>query len=119
MLKKVYVISKARHMYMWRNLTKRLNIISSWIYIEDTPSAEHFKELWPLFVHQASIATHALVYVEPGEKLKDGLIEIGIALAANVKVIVVGNMNELYSFTNHPNVEQTTSIDKAIKLING
>lgn len=103
---------------MWRHLTKKLNIISSWIYEEDIPSNERLSELWPLFVHQASMATHALVYIEKDEKLKDGLIELGIALAANAKVIVVGDF-ESYSFINHPNVQQAKNIDKAIKLING
>lgn len=79
-----------------------LPVTSTWIDEEQTPD---FTEAWPRYLEEASRCAAMIVYVEPGEILKDGLLEIGAALAGGADVFVVGQVDALVSAAHHPNLQ--------------
>lgn len=114
---KVYVISKIKHAEMWRELRDKVNIISSWIDIENNEDPDVLTKMWVTFIEEASTCTHAIVYVEEEEQLKGGLIELGAALAGGATVYVIGHVPELRTVQFHPRVHLGSSISEVLKKI--
>jgi hypothetical protein len=75
---------------------------------------------WPRYLVEAARAEFILVYLQRGEKLKGGFLEIGAALAGGAHVIVVDHLDQieaLVSARRHPKVHQFRFIGKALGRI--
>lgn len=109
----VYVVSKIKHMQMWRSLRSSIPIISSWI--DDGPEKPlDFAEAWPRYLAEAARAKVLIVYTEPGEILKGGILEIGAGLAGGAEVLLVGGIPDaLVSACQHRNVHRHLSVPDA------
>ncbi len=117
MVAKVYVISKIKYAEMWREIREKINIISSWIDIENEEDPDLLAKMWSSFIEEASTCTHAIVYAEDEEHLKGGLIELGAAIAGGATIYVIGHVPELRTVQFHPRVNLVSSISDAIKKI--
>lgn len=58
-----------------------------------------------------------LLYVEPGDHLRGALVEVGIAIANNVPVIIVGEHPDHGTWKHHKGVEWAEDLDDAIGMI--
>lgn len=96
---------------MWRQLrTQGVPIISSWIDDGEETSI-NFAEAWPRYLAEASRASNMLVYLEHGDILKGGLVEVGAALASGVEVVIIGDPSHQFrTLKDHPNVFLAQSI---------
>jgi hypothetical protein len=113
----IYVVSKIRHADTWKQLQAQgLPIISSWIN-DGVASTINFATAWPRYLAEASSAAYLLVFVEPGDELKGGLLEIGAGLAGGATIFVVGLVPQLVSAREHPNVVEVDSVAEALRLI--
>ena len=119
---RVYTASKLRHAELFRDLR----------YATD---GVYFTARWPVTVQLASEAAKPasqmqqdnfsdiaasdamLVYVEKGEHLKGGLVEVGFALAYSKPVFVVGQHEDYSKWQFHPSVRRSPTIEQALKDI--
>jgi len=74
---------------MWRRYRSLgFPIISTWID-EDGPGQSDYADLWQRIGREVAGADVLVLYAEPGDfPLKGGLVEIGIAIAAGVPIIL-------------------------------
>lgn len=89
----IYIASKTKHAAKWRELCVKFEvpIISTWINEAEAGQTADLGELWVRMLREVSLCDFLLLYVEPGEVLGGALIELGAALAANVKIRVCHN----------------------------
>ena len=94
-----YVSSKLKHAQMWKAARDNgWDIISSWIDGEKLEGHEALQDMWDTYFTEIAHCTQLVLYVEPGEKLKGALIEVGAALMLGKKVVVIftsGDMQAL------------------------
>lgn len=124
---RLYFASKLRHAPLWRSLRDgRLsfcNVHCSWI---DTPEVEaldktappaRMAEIWTKDLAEAFAADFTLLYYEEGDELKGARVECGATLASGGCVIVIGRLED--SWTWHPRVVKTDSLffDDAILIL--
>jgi len=116
----LYIASKTVHAPKWRELRDSHGylIISTWIDEAGPGETSSFSDLWRRCVAEASSAAALLVYAEPGEILKGGLVEVGAALGNRVPVFAVGTQPG-WSFVNHPLVTECATLDDALNLLRG
>jgi len=116
---RIYVISKVSNAGMWRELRgKGWPIISTWLNDGDEASID-FSEAWPRYLQEAASATHVMVYAQEGDRLKGGLAELGAAVSAGAKALVVDYMPpEFRTIQKHPNVHLVGDIGEALNVIN-
>jgi len=97
---KIYIASKADHRPRWRELKENrgFNIISRWIYTDDRfsvdPTDLDYTKLWKECIEDVQACDTLVLYVEPGERLKGALVELGAALGSNKEVIVTGDVGD-------------------------
>lgn len=113
----IYVVSKVRHAEMWRVMRERgLPIISSWI--DDGLEAEiDFSEAWPRYLTEAAEASFVIVYAQPDEILKGGLLELGAALAQGAHAFIVGDIAALRTVRYHRRMRRALSVQHAVTQI--
>jgi len=112
----IYIASKTVHAPKWKALRAQgVPIISTWIDEAGVGETASFADLWTRCVSEASRASALVVYAEPGEVLKGGLVEVGAALASGNPVFAVGKQSG-WSFTSHTLVTECESIEHAIDL---
>lgn len=124
---RIYVASRAslpERPAMWRELRALgHNIISTWIDESDEVATASFMELWDRVAKEVRSATRLVLYVEPDDfPLKGALIEVGIAIGADVPVFVVApgvkleerSMRPLGSWVMHPLVQKCDSVADAM-----
>ncbi|KVP17017.1 hypothetical protein [Burkholderia ubonensis] len=110
----------------WRLLRDILgwHIVSSWIDEAGQGQTADFSELWVRIEAEIKGAERLILYVEPGDfPLKGALVEVGIALAAGVKVFVVApgvtieprTRRPLGSWIDHPLVTLAPNMEVALK----
>lgn len=123
-LPSVYTASKLRHAAMWRELRVTrpdVAFTARWPDIEgqvpDTP--ENAGAFWTHDVADVRRADAVLVYAEPGEHLRGGLVEAGVALGLGKQVVVVGEHPDYGTWQYHPLVQRARDIDHALQLITG
>lgn len=93
-MKVVYVASRAsipERVQYWR-LLRRLGwpIASTWIDEAGSGETEDLGELWTRIGREVTGSAGLILYVEPADfPLKGALVEVGMALAAGVPVVVV------------------------------
>ena len=116
---RVYTASKLRHAEMFRDLRHKVDGV-------------YFTARWPVTIQLASEAakssaqmqqdnfddisrSHAvIVYVEKGEHLKGGLVEVGYAIAHGKMVYVVGQHEDYSKWQFHPNVRRCGTVEQAL-----
>jgi hypothetical protein len=117
--KGVYVVSKVHRAEHWRNLLGLgFPIISTWINDGLEPDID-FSEAWPRYLSEASSAAVVLVWVDEGETLKGGLLEIGAALSHGVPVVVIGEVPQLRTAVFHDLVFEVNDFEEGFRLCDG
>jgi hypothetical protein len=115
----IYIVSKRKYIRAWHQFREKWPIISTWIDDED-PDKIDFSEAWPRYLAEAARAEFILVYLQRGEKLEGGILEIGAGLAGGAHVIVVGHLEQieaLVSARQHPKVHEFRFIGEALGWI--
>lgn len=125
----VYVASRAsvpERAAMWRKLrSKGIPITSSWIDEDGAGETADFSDLWKRITTEIAQATALILYAQPGDfPLKGALIEAGIALGMNRRVIVClpgvlidpRSHRPIGSWIKHPLVVQINDIGDAMKI---
>lgn len=106
---KIYIASKAAHRPRWVKLRRKgAPFNSRWIDIpEEMPDENiNFPLLWSWCLEDVQKCDILVAVVDPSERLKGVLIEIGAALAFGKRVIVLGDPGrENGTWVNHPNIE--------------
>lgn len=90
----IYVASRAsvpERAAMWRALrAEGWPIVSSWIDEDGPGQTDDMGELWTRIAEEVMSAAGLVLYVESGDfPLKGALVEVGMAIAAGVPVVVV------------------------------
>ena len=125
----IYIASRASipaRAAQWRLLRDILgwHIVSTWIDEAGPGETQDFAKLWVRIESEVKQAERVILYVESDDfPLKGALIEVGMALAAGVKVFVVapGLMLEprtrrpLGSWIDHPLVTLVPNMDVALQ----
>lgn len=87
----IYIASKVKHAQRWLDLkAKGYPFNSRWLTAPNDMTPEQYAELWGKISQDVMIADALILYVELGEVLKGALIEMGMAMANNTPVYVVG-----------------------------
>lgn len=116
---RVYTASKLTTAPYWRELEKQWPFVifhARWLRHAEfgTPdTAEHAARFWQEDLEDAALAEVVLVYGKPGEHLRGALVEAGIALAAGVTVVVVGNHPDYGTWQYHPKVVRAADMEEA------
>lgn len=124
----IYIASRAsipERAAAWRILrdVDGWNITSSWIDEAGEGQTSDFGDLWSRIESEVCNAERLILYVEPDDfPLKGALIEVGMALAAGVKVFVVAlgvrleerSCRPLGSWIKHPLVDVVASMSEAL-----
>jgi hypothetical protein len=127
--KKIYISSRARipeRSEQWRQLKlDGWNIISSWINEDGTGKDVDFEDLWKRIEKEISKSDKLILYVEPDDlPLKGTFVEVGMALALRVPVVIVApdvvletpDSRPLGTWMAHPLVRRASSMDDALDL---
>jgi len=122
----IYVASRAtvpERVAMWRTLhAEGHDIVSSWIDAPDVGECD-WSDLWERIGREIAGCARLVLYVEPEDvPLKGALVEIGMALAGGVPVVVVApgvvleprSMRPLGSWLMHPLVTRRDTIAEAM-----
>lgn len=92
----VHIVSQSKHAAMLRDLRAREdNIISTWIDKPSEMTEMDKMKLSKAGIEEAMRADYTIVYCEPGDVLKFALVQMGAAIAAGKKVIIVGNCDSI------------------------
>ena len=130
--KGVYVASRAsvpERAAMWRRLrADGWPIISTWIDEDGPGQTADVGELWTRIAAEVTGAAGLVLYVEPGDfPLKGALIEVGMAIAASVPVVVVApgviieprSYRPIGSWMAHPLVSASPNVLVALRRLAG
>lgn len=127
----IYVASRAsipERSAMWRDLRDNdgVPIISSWIDEAGEGETASNRELWGRIDKEISESVALLLYVEPDDfPLKGALVEVGMALARGLHVLVVSprvtlephTLRPIGSWAAHPLVEFYGSMHAALVVV--
>lgn len=112
----VYIASKTCHAPAWRMLRDAgWPIKSTWIDEANPGQTKDFNSLWSRCLNEASSAERLILYVESGEILKGGFIEVGAALSHKVPVMVVGPLDNLGTFHKSRGVYLAYNLEEALR----
>lgn len=113
---KIYIASKTRHAAKWRKLREKgFEIISTWIDEAGKGETKDFKDLAIRCINEAKTADKVILYSDNDENLKGALMEVGAALANNIRVYVVGYSPSFETALNqHPLWIEAVSLDYAL-----
>lgn len=120
--KSIYIASKTIHAETWKSLRDDadVNIISSWINEAGKEESSDLVDLSRRCVSECIEADALIIYRYPEEYLKGAFIEMGIGLAHNKPIFLVGPvLPEGSVFTKPDNVHQCESIEEAVFRITG
>lgn len=116
---KIYTASKVKHADKWKKLRDEgWGINATWID-RGVVDPEDYPSLWVDCIGEATEADICLAYIEPGERLKGALVEIGCTLSAGGRVYLVCNQwDDSYgTWNHHPRVHMFTSLQEALDAI--
>lgn len=122
---RLYTASKVHHAGKWRALcatSRHIQCHARWLKHSamGTPdTAEHAAEFWLQDEQDVRDADAVLVYAETGDRLRGALVEAGIAIAAGIPVIVVGDHPDYGTWQHHPGVRRTADLEQALRLLEG
>lgn len=120
---RLYTASKLCHAGKWRALcaaSRHVQCHARWLKhcAMGTPdTAEHAAEFWLQDEQDVRDADAVLVYAEAGDRLRGALVEAGIAIAAGIPVIVVGDHPDYGTWQHHPGVRRTADLKQALLLL--
>lgn len=125
----VYMASKSKHNVRWRKLRDdlrgRVDIISSWINIEDVDNeppetdVAWWTDLWIKNAAEAAAADVVLLVSEAAETQRGALVEAGVAIGAgHGRVFVVNPYGQrLSDFIFHPAVTSFDTLEDALQAV--
>lgn len=119
----IYVASCLRHAPRWRALRHeyrhRFTVLSHWIDIAPLKDAdpEACREGWKRNLLEIRDCDFLILYAEPDDKLRGGLVEAGAALALYKTVVVVGHHPDYSTWRRHPGVLWSPTLEGAFELI--
>jgi hypothetical protein len=87
----IYIASKTKHAWLWRDLRAAgAPIISTWIDEAGEGESADLHDLWERCISESRGCKTLIVYREPNDVLKGAWVEIGAALANGKPVYAVG-----------------------------
>ena len=113
---KIYIASKTKHAERWKKFRDEgINIISSWIDEAGQGESKSLRDLWIRNINEAKSADFLIMYNEPEEIPKGSLIELGAALANNVRVYWIGSIYTTVG--EHPKIKFFTTFQEIFNEI--
>ena len=116
-MSRVYVASKAKHGSMWIAMrdSQDVNIISSWIDLYEPGDIQDWRQFWLRCVAEVRSADYLLAaHFEDDGAWKGALVEIGVALALDTPVLLVGEPPG--TWIEHPGVTRVT-MNEALEIL--
>jgi hypothetical protein len=122
---RVYIASKIKYAARFRKLRhewKKHNIElhARWFdqaQLEDIASPEDFHVFWLVDQHDVKTSNILIVYGEQDDHLRGALVEVGIAIAHNIPVIIVGDSPSFGTWRHHPCCIEASSLEYARIMI--
>ena len=120
---RIYTASKLRHAPKWRDICdKNSNFIFHARWLKHTrigtpDGPEHAPAFWLQDQQDVKDSDALIVYAEKGDKLRGALVEVGMALAYGVPVILIGEHEDWATWRWHPGVHWVPDIDSAIEFV--
>lgn len=123
---KVYVGSCTSHARTWLEIANewRLNtghrMICSWpdMVVGGLGEGEYLaKVFWQLDVKEVQDADVVLIYAESDDILRGALVEVGVALASEIPVVVVGSSNSYGTWQYHPLVHRVPALANVVPFL--
>lgn len=118
---RVYTASQMHHADRWRALCRRsLQILCHARWLKHaalgTPeTAANAREFWQQDEQDVRDADALMVFAAPGDRLRGALVEVGIALACGVPVIVIGEHPDYGTWQYHPGVTRVADLEAALE----
>lgn len=118
-----YVASRVHHASIWRAVrADGYRITSTWIDEAGPGQTSDMSELWQRIASEVTTSSRLVLYVEPSDfPLKGALVEVGMALAYLIPIVVVApavvlddGCRPIGSWIRHPLVRRLNSIDAAM-----
>lgn len=116
---RVYTASKLRHAKMWKELCDKSHSFifhARWlkhVKIGTPDGPEHAPDFWMQDQQDVKDSDALLVYAAPGDKLRGALVEVGMALAYGIPVVIIGEHEDYGTWRHHPGVFWVTDFDHA------
>lgn len=124
-MKTVYTASTLRHGPMWKRLRDHwpeIKFTSSWLDAYMNWSGSEIpvicKDAWVQNELDVIRSTYVLVFADTQDSLRGGLVEAGMGIAFNKKLLIIGAHSSYGTWQYHPNVRRLVSLNAARNLIN-
>jgi hypothetical protein len=118
---KIYTASKTKHAQKWIDLRDAgFNVISTWIDEACEGQTKDMRDLVQRCISECVECDGMIVYSEGGDYLKGAFIEMGVAVAHNKPIVLVGPvLPQSSAFTYLSNIKRANDIPSALKLLSG
>lgn len=119
---RIYTASKLRHAKMWRELCDQHDLFifhARWLKhlkIGTPDNAANAPAFWLQDQQDVKDSDALLVYAEKDDRLSGALVEVGMAIAYGVPVILVGEHEDYGTWRWHPGVHWVPDIPAAIEF---
>ncbi len=115
----IYTASKTKHAPKWLQLrAEGINVISTWIDEYMAGQSTCLQDLAIRCIEEPQKADVTLLYCEPEDNLRFALVEVGAALSAGKKIIVIGGGPSVsQTMIKHPNINTVSSISEALAIV--
>lgn len=116
---RIYTASKTKHAHLWTELRAQgYNVISTWIDEAGAGQTKDMSDLCRRCIEECMSCDAMLVYSEEGDYLKGAFIEMGVALAANKPIVLVGPVLPSGSaFTHASKIYKAETIQQALSIL--
>jgi nucleoside 2-deoxyribosyltransferase len=98
-------------------------VVSSWLGLVMGEMAEtpaNSKAFWQNNIKEVQDADVVVVFADPLHPLRGALVEVGVGLAAEIPIIIVGEHPSFGSWRHHPlvyNVAKLADVDEVLRLL--
>lgn len=119
---RVYTASKLDKAPLWKELHDKWPHVyfhARWlkhVQIQTPDNPEHARSFWLQDEIDVKHADALLIFAEDGEHLRGALVEAGIAIASNVRVVVVGKHSDYGTWQYHPGVTRVDDLEAAYQF---
>lgn len=120
---RIYTASKLHHWKMWRKLcdsTAHIFAHARWlkhVAIGTPDNADSALQFWIEDQEDVRTADAVVIYGEGDDKLRGSLVEVGMAIAYGVPVIVVGAHPDYGTWQYHFGVKRVATMDDAMAYL--
>lgn len=120
---RVYTASKLKEAARWSALVEawpEVEFTARWVWghVGVTPDLPAFaKVFWSHDDEDVRTSDVLLLYAEPGDHLRGGLVEAGMAIAYGLEVVVVGDHPDYGTWQHHAQVHRVASLTQARELL--